>query len=151
MFVEEGFRIRFANGEVIDFYADSAAEKEGWMQVLGETVGKGYSAGTGKAKAWTELVMRREKNISAKKDTADRRMSRPVRPNGPGPGSAHAGPVAPPRPPPPPPAKEAMGPPPMKHPMAPPPKPRHQHNQSQPEAGIQRQGARHQKARSLIF
>jgi hypothetical protein len=31
MFVEEGFRIRFANGEVIDFYADSAAEKDGWM------------------------------------------------------------------------------------------------------------------------
>jgi hypothetical protein len=40
MFVEEGFRIRFANGETIDFYADSTAEKEGWMHALVEVVGK---------------------------------------------------------------------------------------------------------------
>lgn len=57
MFVEEGFRIRFANGETIDFYADNAREKEGWMRVLSETVGK--EGGTGKA--WTEAVLARER------------------------------------------------------------------------------------------
>ncbi|KIN00758.1 hypothetical protein OIDMADRAFT_146103 [Oidiodendron maius Zn] len=34
MFVEEGFRIRFNNGEVIDFYADTGADKKGWIKVL---------------------------------------------------------------------------------------------------------------------
>ena len=53
MFVEEGFRIRFANGETIDFYADSAAEKDGWMKVLSEVVGKD----TSKPKTWTDIVM----------------------------------------------------------------------------------------------
>lgn len=75
MFVEEGFRIRFANGEVIDFYADSRAEKEGWMKVLSETVGKGYSAGTGQVKAWTELVFKHEKNAHAKREALDRLMT----------------------------------------------------------------------------
>ncbi len=53
MFVEEGFRIRFANGETIDFYADSAAEKDGWMKVLSEVVGKDAN----KPKTWTDIVM----------------------------------------------------------------------------------------------
>ena len=53
MFVEEGFRMRFANGETIDFYADSAAEKDGWMKVLAEVVGKDV----GKNKTWTDLVL----------------------------------------------------------------------------------------------
>ena len=53
MFVEEGFRIRFANGETIDFYADSAVEKDGWMKVLSEVVGKD----TSKPKTWTDIVM----------------------------------------------------------------------------------------------
>ena len=57
MFVEEGFRIRFANGETIDFYADSAAEKEGWMKALAEVVGKDPS----KPKAWTDLVLARQR------------------------------------------------------------------------------------------
>ena len=39
LYVAEGFRIRFANGELIDFYADSHAEKEKWMQCLNEIVG----------------------------------------------------------------------------------------------------------------
>ncbi|KAF2456332.1 cell division protein anillin-domain-containing protein, partial [Lineolata rhizophorae] len=38
MFVEEGFRLRFANGETIDFYADDAASKDGWMKVLEDVV-----------------------------------------------------------------------------------------------------------------
>lgn len=66
MFVEEGFRIRFGNGEVIDFYADSAPEKEGWMNVLSETVGRGYAAGAGQPKAWTQLVLRRQRSFQAK-------------------------------------------------------------------------------------
>lgn len=55
MFVEEGFRIRFANGEVIDFYADCAKDKEGWMKVLDQCVGK---ESTGKG--WCDVVFRRE-------------------------------------------------------------------------------------------
>ncbi|KAF2751440.1 DUF1709-domain-containing protein [Sporormia fimetaria CBS 119925] len=57
MFVEEGFRIRFANGEVIDFYADTTAQKEEWMSVLSEIVGKDVASG----KAWTEMVLQKER------------------------------------------------------------------------------------------
>lgn len=64
MFVEEGFRLRFANGETIDFYADSAAEKDGWMKVLAEVVGKDLAVG--KAKAWTDLVLAKQRTASAR-------------------------------------------------------------------------------------
>ena len=57
MFVEEGFRIRFANGEVIDFYADSTEQKEGWMKVLSETVGKDAGSGRG----WAGMVLDKER------------------------------------------------------------------------------------------
>ena len=57
MFVEEGFRIRFANGEVIDFYADSREQKEGWMKVLSECVGKDIASGRG----WAEMVLEKER------------------------------------------------------------------------------------------
>ena len=57
MFVEEGFRVRFANGETIDFYADSAAEKNGWMKVLADVVGKD----AGKVKGWTDLVLAKQR------------------------------------------------------------------------------------------
>lgn len=56
-FVEEGFRIRFANGETIDFYADSAADKDGWMSVLSRAVGKTAVAG----KEWTRAVLAKER------------------------------------------------------------------------------------------
>ena len=62
MFVEEGFRVRFANGEIIDFYADSTADKEGWMRVLAEVVGKD----TKSSRRWTEVVLKRERSIAAK-------------------------------------------------------------------------------------
>lgn len=62
MFVEEGFRIRFTNKETIDFYADSAAEKDGWMKALVEVVGKDSV----KAKAWTELVLAKRRAIASK-------------------------------------------------------------------------------------
>ena len=61
MFVEEGFRIRFANGETIDFYADSAAEKDGWMKVLADVVGK-----DSKNKTWTDLVVARHRAAAAR-------------------------------------------------------------------------------------
>lgn len=39
LFVEEAFRLRFANGEIIDFYADSREAKKKWVTVLTETIG----------------------------------------------------------------------------------------------------------------
>lgn len=140
MFVEEGFRIRFANGEVIDFYADSRVEKEGWMRVLGETVGKGYSAGHGQVRAWTELVLRRERSMKSKQPpprdtpTSERPMSarNPMPP----------GPPTPAKDIPPTNASSRLS-------MAPPAKPRHNKHYSQPH--ISWEDNRRQKARSLIF
>ncbi|KAK4196639.1 putative integrin alpha chain-like protein [Triangularia verruculosa] len=78
MFVEEGFRIRFNNGELIDFYADTAEDKEGWMKVLGEVVGRESlptdavddvmaTGGGSKMKGkWCELVMKREEQLKRK-------------------------------------------------------------------------------------
>lgn len=72
MFVEEGFRIRFANGEVIDFYADKTSQKEEWMTALSQVVGKGIPAASSssssstQAKGWTEMVLKREKSVQAK-------------------------------------------------------------------------------------
>ncbi|PQE08803.1 ph domain-containing protein [Rutstroemia sp. NJR-2017a WRK4] len=63
MFVEEGFRIRFNNGEVIDFYADSPADKEAWMSVLDACVGKEREGGKG---GWCELVLKREEQMLRK-------------------------------------------------------------------------------------
>ncbi|EEP75959.1 predicted protein [Uncinocarpus reesii 1704] len=138
MFVEEGFRIRFGNGEVIDFYADSRVEKEGWMGVLAETVGRGYAAGNGQVKAWTELVLRRERSTKAKHPPRETPVSeRPM-------SARNPMPPAPPTP-----AKDTM---PMhssRPPMAPPPRPRHKHHQSQPT--VSWDDARRQKSRSLIF
>ncbi len=62
MFVEEGFRMRFANGETIDFYADSAAEKDGWMVALAEVVGKDLI----KSKTWTDLVLAKHRQAASK-------------------------------------------------------------------------------------
>lgn len=77
MFVEEGFRIRFGNGEVIDFYADDRASKEGWMKALVGVVGVGAgkvasgqtgsaSGGSGKVNEWTQIVLKREGSIKEK-------------------------------------------------------------------------------------
>lgn len=56
MFVEEGFRIKFQNGETIDFYADCAEDKKGWMKVLGETIGGGLEN-----KTWCEIILNKER------------------------------------------------------------------------------------------
>ena len=58
-YVEEGFRVRFANGETIDFYADSKAAKDEWMGVLSQVIGK-PDAGQKEAR-WTDLVLTRER------------------------------------------------------------------------------------------
>jgi len=62
MFVEEGFRMRFANGETIDFYADSAAEKDGWMKALAEVVGKDPT----RNKSWTDIVLAKRRAAASK-------------------------------------------------------------------------------------
>lgn len=66
MFVEEGFRIRFANGEVIDFYADSREQKEAWMKVLVETVGKDLATNKG----WAAMVLEKERKEKASRTQA---------------------------------------------------------------------------------
>lgn len=72
MFVEEGFRIRFANGETIDFYADSAAEKDGWMKALADVVGKD----AGKPKSWTEMVLAKQPAKASKAAPAEQGQSK---------------------------------------------------------------------------
>lgn len=63
-YVEEGFRIRFANGETIDFYADSHADKDKWMQVLSQVVGK--PSVEKNTATWTDLVLARERGEARK-------------------------------------------------------------------------------------
>jgi hypothetical protein len=72
MFVEEGFRIRFANGEVIDFYADSREQKEAWMKVLSECVGKDIAQNKG----WAAMVLEKER----KEKAARSQLGAPVSP-----------------------------------------------------------------------
>ncbi|KAI1100003.1 DUF1709-domain-containing protein [Jackrogersella minutella] len=65
MFVEEGFRIRFNNGEIIDFYADTREDKQGWMKALGEVIGRASGdddSGTGPTgrRKWCDLVLKKE-------------------------------------------------------------------------------------------
>lgn len=134
MFVEEGFRIRFGNGEVIDFYADSAADKEGWLRVMSEAVGKGSSSGNGALKPWADLVLKRERSMKARRSTTDRLMAGPPPPTGKR-------------------QSNMTGPPPVSAGSATQvpssPRPRHKHTQSQPEVGGF--DARRQKTRSLMF
>ncbi|KAE8446842.1 hypothetical protein EG329_011619 [Mollisiaceae sp. DMI_Dod_QoI] len=72
MFVEEGFRIRFNNGEVIDFYADTANDKEGWMQILDGCIGKEGSSAKG---GWCDLVLKREENLRRRNEQGTARKT----------------------------------------------------------------------------
>ena len=83
MFVEEGFRIRFANGETIDFYADSAAEKDGWMKVLADVVGK-----DSKNKTWTDLVVARHRAAAARAQQIEEGKAKPPQVNANAPSSS---------------------------------------------------------------
>ncbi|CEJ89384.1 hypothetical protein VHEMI05229 [[Torrubiella] hemipterigena] len=76
MFVEEGFRIRFNNGEVIDFYADTADDKDGWMRILSDVIGRGPTNeddSTRSKSKWCELVLRKEEQLRRR---SSRRSSR---------------------------------------------------------------------------
>lgn len=67
-FVEEGFRIRFSNGETIDFYAATTAEKDSWMSVLSQAVGRNFVGAPSKGAAkWTEMVLSHESRMKARK------------------------------------------------------------------------------------
>lgn len=79
MFVEEGFRIRFANGETIDFYADSAAQKDGWIKVLSEVVGKDLS----KPKRWTDIIIAKQRAATSKAARSDQPTSMKAPPQSP--------------------------------------------------------------------
>lgn len=71
MFVEEGFRVRFNNGEIIDFYADSPEDKEGWLKVLSDVIGRdnfgndedGLANGSRARGKWCDLVLKREDTL----------------------------------------------------------------------------------------
>ncbi|KAJ5143231.1 uncharacterized protein N7515_002018 [Penicillium bovifimosum] len=141
MFVEEGFRIRFGNGEVIDFYADSPADKEGWLRVMSEAVGKGSTSGGGAIKPWADLVLKRERSMMAGRDAGPRRLASAIP-------TASAAPPSPARNR----NSAVMGAPSSAGSGAPAPqsaRPRHKHTQSQPEMGSA--DARRQKTRSLMF
>jgi hypothetical protein len=51
--IDKGFRIRFANGEIIDFFADSNADKQAWISQLILAIGKRGSS----RPAWVDSVM----------------------------------------------------------------------------------------------
>jgi hypothetical protein len=74
MFVEEGFRMRFANGEAIDFYADSTGEKDDWMRALAGVIGKDGGPGSGGAAGgsagWCDAVLRHERALKERADAA---------------------------------------------------------------------------------
>ena len=76
MFIEEGFRIRFANGEVIDFYAESKAKKDEWMSMLDGVIG---SASGSDIPKWCDEVLKREeaqRRREARKISAEKRGDR---------------------------------------------------------------------------
>ena len=76
-YVEEGFRIRFANGETIDFYADSKEAKEEWMNSLAQVVGKADPGN--RKKGWTDLVFAHERSEGAKQAALEREaMEKPI-------------------------------------------------------------------------
>lgn len=72
MFVEEGFRIRFSNGEVIDFYADSTADKEGWIKNLEQCIGR---EGSSAKSAWCDMVLKREESLRKAQQPSPRKTS----------------------------------------------------------------------------
>jgi len=78
-FVEEGFRLRFNNGETIDFYALNAEEKDKWMEVLSEAMrssSTSYGSSSKKLK-WTDLILSQEASMAAKSSSTT--MSSPTK------------------------------------------------------------------------
>lgn len=74
MFVNEGFRIRFANGEIIDFYSESLDQKQAWVsglrhiiestQKAGDEDKKGPEKKAVELKPWMEQVLANEQGAS---------------------------------------------------------------------------------------
>lgn len=81
MFVESGFRIRFANGEVIDFYADSAEAKDAWMAMLSKAVGtkSSSSSSSGKSRKWCDAILAKEKAEAKQSVIEEEKPSAPLR------------------------------------------------------------------------
>lgn len=75
MFLPESFRIAFPN-ETINFYADTVQQKEEWMQVLSEAVGKDSGS---KKIGWTSLVLAKEREAALTQalPSTGRRQSNP--------------------------------------------------------------------------
>lgn len=140
MFVEEGFRIRFGNGEVIDFYADNAEDKEGWLRVLSEVVGKGSPSGGGAIRPWADMVLKRERSMASRRQTHDCPPAAAASAAPPSPVATRQNVVA---------APPAPAEPPAPAPTSPSPRPRHKHTFSQPE--VRSAEARRQKTRSVMF
>jgi hypothetical protein len=81
MFVEEGFRIRFTNGEVIDFYADSAECKHEWIKVLTQIIGKCPAGPVAAIRPWVETVLKREKSVMAREGKVNEAGTGPSKTN----------------------------------------------------------------------
>lgn len=74
MFVDSGFRVKFENGEVIDFYAEDSEDKQRWVGALKNAVAKSQDINKktalikeeqtvslgGQVKPWVELVLNTE-------------------------------------------------------------------------------------------
>lgn len=88
-YVDEGFRIRFANGETIDFYADSVAEKDAWMEVLKQVVGKPDQSS--RRTMWTDIVVAKERAEAAKQDAHDQSIQQAQQQRGFGRSGSNAG------------------------------------------------------------
>ncbi|TKX27366.1 PH domain-containing protein 1 [Elsinoe australis] len=78
-FVEEGFRLRFSNGETIDFYADTAAQKDEWMGALSQAIGRPGSSGSKVAK-WTDLVLTHESRTGSSSGKSDKDSAKDNKP-----------------------------------------------------------------------
>ena len=67
MFLPEGFRLRFADGETVDFYADTVAQKEEWVKMISEAVGKDVA---NDRLTWANMVLAKERADAAKQAEA---------------------------------------------------------------------------------
>ncbi|ANB15311.1 Bud4p [Sugiyamaella lignohabitans] len=56
-FVDQGFRIQFGNGEMIDFYADTAEEKSEWILGVEKSIKQ-----SPQSKSWVSLVHERDRS-----------------------------------------------------------------------------------------
>ena len=65
MYLDEGFRILFENGEVLDFYAQEVEYKAEWISILQQVVGN-----VPIVKPWAEAVLQKENETKLMKQKA---------------------------------------------------------------------------------